>query len=226
MISISLYLTLTDIMIETSTLLAESTDSSCAKHKQTNLINLFWMYSINIFLFRSRTQPPLFLLHRSPLVSSSAWGLVLLAQVQARSPHQIFRQISIVDLPRILLVFFTIVSHSSEFSGTTPVISFPLIIIFKLFTKHLQNRLHQEWIAHIQQRGLPPISLPSFLCTFFKVALQSYFDFPTVFQSTVVFHMYSHDAVRLLENSEGMFVNFILLDSFHDECLLGCSCSQ
>ena len=98
---------LIDIMIEPNTLLAESTDSSCARHGQTHLISLFWMYSMNLFLFRSRTQPPLLLLHRSPLFSSLAWGLVMpraFARVQASSHHQIFRQISIVDLTRILLV--------------------------------------------------------------------------------------------------------------------------
>ena len=40
-------------------------------------------------------------------VSSSAWGLVMpraFARVRSRNHHQIFRQISIVDLTRILLV--------------------------------------------------------------------------------------------------------------------------
>ena len=109
---------LTDIMVETSTLLVESTDSSCARHRQTHFINLFWMYSINLFLFRSRAQPPLFLHDRCPLVSPSAWGLVMpraFARVRGRSQHQIFRQLSIVDLPRILLVLSRLVPTQARF---------------------------------------------------------------------------------------------------------------
>ena len=59
-------------------------------------------------------------------VSSSAWGLVMpraFARVRSRNHHQIFRQISIVDLPRILLVLSRLVSNSSEVSGTEPAIS-------------------------------------------------------------------------------------------------------
>ena len=81
-------------------------------------LNIFWMYSINLFLFRSHTQPPLFLLHRSPLVSSSAWGLVMpraFTRVRARNQHQIFKQVSIVDLPRILLVLSRLVPTQAKF---------------------------------------------------------------------------------------------------------------
>ena len=135
------------------------------------------MYSINLFTSRSRTQPNLFLLHRSPLVSSSAVRLVMpraFARVLARSQHQIFRQISIVDIHQNPPRSFKICSHSSEVSGIEPARKH-LIILFKLFPKRLQNRLHQYWIVHIQQRGLPQNSLPNFLRTFFKVALQGCF---------------------------------------------------
>ena len=121
---------------------------------------------------------------------------------------------------------FKIVAHSSEvfwYWACDLSSCFPLIIIFKWFTKHLQNRLHQYWIARIQQRGFLKF-LPSFLCTFFKVALQGYFDSPTVEKHW--FHMYSLDSDRIFKHSEGTFTNFILVDSFHDEFLLGCSCSQ
>ena len=98
----------------------------CARHRQTHLMNIFWMYSINLVLFRCHTRPPLILLHRSPLVNSSAWGLVMprpFARVGARIQHQILKQISIVDLPRILLVLSRLWPTQVRFSGTEPAIS-------------------------------------------------------------------------------------------------------
>ena len=93
-----------------------------ARHRLNNLINSFRMYSINLFLFRSRTQSHLFLLHRSPLGAPQHGGLVMsraFAPIQARDQHQIFRKIFIVVIPRILLAL----SQSSEVSGTEPMIS-------------------------------------------------------------------------------------------------------
>ena len=133
-----------------------------------------------------------------------------------------------MTLPRILLVLSRFVHIPAKLLVLSLACDLPscLITIFKLFTKHLQNRLHQYWIARIQQSGLLQISIPSFLCTFFKVSLQSYFDSPTVQKKYPLFSTFSLDSDRICEHSDGMFMNIILVDSFPDECLLGCSCSQ
>ena len=54
-----------------------------------------------------------------------------------------------------------------------------LLTFFELFSKRLQN---QSWRVRVQQRSLH--LLPNFLCMFFKVALQGYFDSPTVCEET------------------------------------------
>ena len=63
-----------------------------------------------------------------------------------------------------------------------------LIIFFELLVKCLQNRRNQFWRVCVQQRSLHfrvhPIFLPNFLCMLFKVALQRYFDSPTVCEET------------------------------------------
>ena len=111
----TLFEKLTDILIEPSTLLVESTNWSCARRLCNSSVCRIGTISQAPSgcapsipsIFFSYTQPFSFQLHRSPLVSSSAWGLVTpraFARVRARSHHQIFRQISIVDLPRILLI--------------------------------------------------------------------------------------------------------------------------
>ena len=81
---------------------------------------------INLSTSRSRTQPNLFLLHRSSLVSSSAGRLVIpraVTRVRARNQHQIFMQISVVDISQNPPRSFKISSHSSEVSGIEPAFS-------------------------------------------------------------------------------------------------------
>ena len=57
-------------------------------------------------------------------------------------------------------------------------------ILFELLTKRLQNRRNRFWRVRVQQRSLHlrvhPLSLPSFLCMLFIVALHGYFDSPAV----------------------------------------------
>ena len=134
------------------------------------------MHSINLFPFRGRTQPNLFLLHRSPLVSSSAVRLAMpraFTRVRARRNHQIFRQISIVDLPRILLVLSRCVHTEARF------------LALSLRSPQLYSSDHPLFIVHEAPSGSFPsildyscsttwsssnLSLPNFLCMLFKTS--------------------------------------------------------
>ena len=99
----------TDIKIGPSKLLVESTDylAQDIRHTHSRL------YSINLFLFRSRTQLSLFLLHRSPLWFPQYERMVMsraFAPFQARDQHHfstLITRFSVdvcpVVIPRILL---------------------------------------------------------------------------------------------------------------------------
>ena len=124
--------------------------------------------SINLFTFRSRTQPNLFLLHRSPLVISSAgetgYAMSLYTSHGSQSTPDLQANIHRWHLPESSSFFQDLFTFKRGFwywACNLPS-CVHLIILFNLFTKHLQNRFHQYWIVHIQQRGLPQISPPKF----------------------------------------------------------------
>ena len=106
----------------------------------------------------------------------------------SRSQHKIFGQIPQLTSSQNLPPPFKIWSYSRGTSGTAPTINFlnciQLIILIELFTKRLQNRRNQFWKIRVRQRSLhlrvQSVSLPNFLCMPLIVALQSYFDSPTV----------------------------------------------
>ena len=70
--------------------------------------------------------------------------------------------------------------------------AFRLIILFRLFTKRSESFPSILDCVHIQQRGLLQISIPNFLCMFFKVALQGPFDSPTVCEKNPLFSEHIH----------------------------------
>ena len=62
----------------------------CISHWD-NLINTVWMYSINLFQFRSRTRLSSFLLHRSPLWAPH-YDQSPFARIWARDQHRVFSE--------------------------------------------------------------------------------------------------------------------------------------
>ena len=86
-------------------------------------MKICWMQYIHPILFQNRTQPFLILRRRSPLKSSSTWGLVMsfaFARIRTRNQNQIFKQISIVTPFKFS---FQDWSHSRNFSEVKPTIS-------------------------------------------------------------------------------------------------------
>ena len=103
------------------------------------------------------------------------------------SQHKIFWQIPTVDIiPESFSSFQDLIILKRDFWCVACNLfnCIQLIILFELFTKRLQNRCNQFWRIRVQHcsphHRIRPISLPNLLCMLFKVALQGYFDSPTV----------------------------------------------
>ena len=95
----------------------------------------------------------------------------------SRSQHKIFWQIPTVDIIPESSPFFQdliILKIDFWYWACKFLNCILLIILFRLFTKRLQNLCNQFWKTRVQQRGVHlrvhPVSLPNFLCMLFKVA--------------------------------------------------------
>ena len=188
-------------MIEPSTLLVESTDSSlkdvCAtrlcKTRRFSRCETFCVRRLFLALEQSHKHLPIVLGQSLPVPQSissvifSAWS-VPFAPIQACDQHQIFSvyfpKCPSQNPPRS----FKVDSQSSEVSGTESVISPPVIIrsyfsdcsrnFFRIVSisvgLHICNNVAFRSFVYNTSRisGSIRFSLPNFLCVFSKVALQ------------------------------------------------------
>ena len=116
---------LANIMTETNTLLVEPTNSSTKDVCATRLCLALEQSHKHIrnvlhrsLLVHQSNAIELILASSISSVSSSAWRLVMprvFAPIQARDQHQIFRKISIVVTPRILLALSRLIPNQARF---------------------------------------------------------------------------------------------------------------
>ena len=201
-------------MIETSTLLVESTDSSVKDVLTTRLCLELEQTHKHILNAIHQSLPvpqsnAIALIPASSIssVSSSARGLVMpraFAPIRARDQHQIFKKMSIVVIPRIFLAHSRLVHHWSEVSGTKPVISpagFLWSSSLDCSRSFWKCSHHQFQIVRVRQHSMHirihPISLPNFPGMFFQSSSKATSILQLFIKAPVVSHMYSLDSDRI-----------------------------
>ena len=114
-----------------------------------NPINTFWMFSIDLFPFHSRTQSHLFLLHRSPLwvPQQRDWSChEPLHQSRLAVDAKYSRKYPSLPFPESSSLFQDWLPIKRGFWHCTCNLPncFHMIFLFRLFTKRIQNRFHQQ----------------------------------------------------------------------------------